>query len=583
MERKAIDHNIHEEILQLLLSEYSNDQSFTFSLRKTNRSNRLKKGFWFYGNEKYLAISFWTGYDWRNKTPNIIFVINDYGETTLQLTASDSENKQTLFRNELYERIGSMYPDNHKYYKKYNEFGSDYMRSLKNFILKDKKIIDKVIDTWSDVIFDIDDIGNSKIERIDKDVFQKNFQRVNSYKHNAFRDVRPKLPQTIKSFSISNYGPITKKIEINDLPDNVQWIFLTGLNGTGKSSILQGLTALRCCNYNPELTERKKLITDENFIGELIIQKIGDDKDIYQIEKSEPIIKDPHFELNGFAAYGASRLSINNRIKNGLKQDIDPERTSLTYSIFNINGVLLDLDEELKKWLKNIDGAINANKHTGLFNGVVDLLVAIIPNLSKIIKTPDNFHTLYVEIDNNEKLYKKVPYEALATGMKSLVAMIGDLIIRLLKQQPEVEDLSELQGIVLIDEIDVHLHPHLQKVLVEQLSEALPDVQFVATTHSPIPILGSTDKSVIIKVDRNGNDGTNITRLNELEDSIKNFSPNIIYTSSIFDLDDLTSKQNESFDDISTVDSIDEFLLEDRLKKQLNIMKSNEDDLISLY
>jgi predicted ATP-binding protein involved in virulence len=69
--------------------------------------------------------------------------------------------------------------------------------------------------------------------------------------------------------------------------------------------------------------------------------------------------------------------------------------------------------------------------------------------------------------------------------------MIGDMMLCLFEQQIEVVDPAELAGIVLIDEIDIHLHPKWQKRVPEILHENFPKVQFIVSTHSPIPLLGA--------------------------------------------------------------------------------------------
>ncbi len=65
-----------------------------FSLRRNNREGRLEDGYWFHGNDAYVAISFWSGNDWKNRTPNIIFVIFESGETRLEVNVTDSQIKR---------------------------------------------------------------------------------------------------------------------------------------------------------------------------------------------------------------------------------------------------------------------------------------------------------------------------------------------------------------------------------------------------------------------------------------------------------------------------------------------------------
>ena len=99
-------------------------------------------------------------------------------------------------------------------------------------------------------------------------------------------------------------------------------------------------------------------------------------------------------------------------------------------------------------------------------------IVAEIENL-KEIHLPGEFddkETYFREIESGieAKMFDPVPYDYLASGIRSIIAMIGDLMLRLFDQQKSVISPSELSGIVIIDEIDVHLHPIYQKKIVEK-------------------------------------------------------------------------------------------------------------------
>jgi predicted ATP-binding protein involved in virulence len=75
---------------------------------------------------------------------------------------------------------------------------------------------------------------------------------------------------------------------------------------------------------------------------------------------------------------------------------------------------------------------------------------------------------------------------ALSDGERGVLAMVLDLAGRLSQANPEMNDpLNEGGAIVLIDEIDLHLHPGWQRKIVRRLSEVFPQCQFIATTHSP--------------------------------------------------------------------------------------------------
>lgn len=83
--------------------------------------------------------------------------------------------------------------------------------------------------------------------------------------------------------------------------------------------------------------------------------------------------------------------------------------------------------------------------------------------------------------------YGTLKVEALSDGIRSVLAMIGDIAYRAYKLNPHLgaEAARETNGVVLIDEVDMHLHPSWQQRVLGQLREAFPHIQFVVTTHSP--------------------------------------------------------------------------------------------------
>lgn len=76
----------------------------------------------------------------------------------------------------------------------------------------------------------------------------------------------------------------------------------------------------------------------------------------------------------------------------------------------------------------------------------------------------------------------------LSQGEKSMMALVGDIARRLAMMNPALENPLEGFGIVMIDEIDLHLHPNWQRAIVGNLNRTFPNCQFVLTTHSPIVI-----------------------------------------------------------------------------------------------
>lgn len=81
----------------------------------------------------------------------------------------------------------------------------------------------------------------------------------------------------------------------------------------------------------------------------------------------------------------------------------------------------------------------------------------------------------------------------LSQGEKSLMALVGDIARRLAMMNPSLENPLEGDGIVLIDEVDMHLHPTWQRTLIARLTKTFPHCQFVLTTHSPLVISDHKD------------------------------------------------------------------------------------------
>ena len=79
-----------------------------------------------------------------------------------------------------------------------------------------------------------------------------------------------------------------------------------------------------------------------------------------------------------------------------------------------------------------------------------------------------------------------LPVRQLSDGERGMLAMVLDLTRRLAQANPEMNDpAAEAEAVVLIDEIELHLHPGWQRWIVRNLTETFPKCQFIATTHSP--------------------------------------------------------------------------------------------------
>lgn len=83
-----------------------------------------------------------------------------------------------------------------------------------------------------------------------------------------------------------------------------------------------------------------------------------------------------------------------------------------------------------------------------------------------------------------------VTFGNLSHGQKSILAMVGDIARRCAMVNPHLETdaPAKTPGIVLIDELDLHLHPRWQRRIVDDLKRTFPEIQFITTTHSPFII-----------------------------------------------------------------------------------------------
>jgi hypothetical protein len=85
----------------------------------------------------------------------------------------------------------------------------------------------------------------------------------------------------------------------------------------------------------------------------------------------------------------------------------------------------------------------------------------------------------------------------LSAGYQSVLAWVGELIGHTLLDAQRAVALAEIEGIVLIDEIDLHLHPTWQRRIVPILRRLLPRVQFIVTTHSPLVLAGCAPDEIV--------------------------------------------------------------------------------------
>ena len=100
----------------------------------------------------------------------------------------------------------------------------------------------------------------------------------------------------------------------------------------------------------------------------------------------------------------------------------------------------------------------------------------------------------------------RLPLSHLSDGVRNMVALVGDLAHRCARLNPHLGETAarETPGILMIDEVDMHLHPHWQQLVVGLLQAAFPKVQIVLTTHSPHVLSTVDSKSIRVVSVENG-------------------------------------------------------------------------------
>ncbi len=131
----------------------------------------------------------------------------------------------------------------------------------------------------------------------------------------------------------------------------------------------------------------------------------------------------------------------------------------------------------------------------------------------------------------------KIPAVALPHGYQSTIAWIADLVGHVVFEADLELEPEHMRGLVLIDEVDLYLHPAWQIVLVRALKKTFPGMQFVVTTHSPLVLAAlSPDEDQVVRLEHDETTG-NVVRVEVDED------PRLLTGTELlrlyFDLDDI--------------------------------------------
>lgn len=138
----------------------------------------------------------------------------------------------------------------------------------------------------------------------------------------------------------------------------------------------------------------------------------------------------------------------------------------------------------LLSWIRAqfIDGLSTEQKTTSGFRALERAVVACIEGAVSITYS-ERYKDVIVRMGNTGRQF----FRNLSDGQRIMLSLIGDLVRRATYLNPDFGDLvlERTPGIVLIDELDLHLHPKWQRRIIDDLKRTFPSIQFITTTHSP--------------------------------------------------------------------------------------------------
>lgn len=393
----------------------------------------------------------------------------------------------------------------------------------------------------------------------------------------------------IADFKAKNFFTI-EEVEMSGLGDRKE-IYLMGENGDGKTLVLMAMLIGLKGGF---------LIEGENIKSTGIIASMLSANNMMQITSNDgkgnmfgvetgelPI--DANIPIDYYHTVYASPLntSLVNLYSYGIHRSRSDSEKADQYGFMT----LFDTDQYLispERWLTNLYTK-ELEKET---NKAPADAPAISLNAAKQIISDLVEKNVEIEVNSSGVRYIErgtpMKFSQLSEGYKSVITWICDMVARLSKNQPEVEKIQDYHGVVLVDEINLHLHPRWEKQIVKKLRSWFPKVQFFFTTHSPVTLLGASDDAVFYRVYKEEGK-TKISEPYFKKDMI-NLMANSVLTSPLFGLEDAQMNGKEkSNPDLDTSDNflysrihrkISERLKQKRKEGKIYFSKDKIDEMI---
>lgn len=274
------------------------------------------------------------------------------------------------------------------------------------------------------------------------------------------------------------------------------WTYLLGENGTGKSSVLRaialvmaGADAIAELVGEPDAWIRLReefatieivFATAENLErraglhfkrGQTQFEFLDSNRETLRQIDAAVAKADRNYFVVG---YGVSRRAPNERFSFPGASPFRSARAQATGTLFSGDAPLVSLEN----WAMDLD---YRRGDRGL-QVVESAFHKLLPDVDFSRIDRERRQILFSTPDG------ELPLAALSDGYQAMAAWCGDLLFRITETFADHKDPLKARGVLLIDEIDLHLHPIWQRRLVEFLRETLPNLQVVLTTHSPLTI-----------------------------------------------------------------------------------------------
>ncbi len=324
----------------------------------------------------------------------------------------------------------------------------------------------------------------------------------------------------------------------NEKNSPAQWTVILGDNGVGKTTLLRCIAGMSL--YEKEITTQvtqqkvKKEINvtmtfkdiyntvvwdcyafrplegeintiyAEYYIGESLKAASRDNKAFKDTEQSKPTYLDlwslltydcflPERVLDS-RCFGYSATRITNPVSLGENPITHPFANLFSDKAFLVNA---------EEWLLQTDYAQKSSKGerkkklTKKLNDIKKVFRNALPDVDDFdFDFGDRWDTeAYVKF---KTLDGWVRFEDLGLGYKTMIIWLLDLIIRLYERYPDSDDPLSEPAIVLVDEIDLHLHPKWQRQIMSFLTERFPNTQFIVTAHSPLVVQAAKDANIVL-------------------------------------------------------------------------------------